>query len=335
MMAILMASLVLAFATALTSGVLVIRAGVLDHPNARSSHERPTPRGGGLAVMAGVGLGGLLLALTGQAGLDLVPVLGAALAAGALGLADDLFALGAKEKFAILLAISLSAAFAIGPVTVLDFGPVGLPLGYWIGIGGSALWIFTAANAVNFMDGSDGLIAAALIPASVGLGLVSGEMTGFLLAASMAGFLYWNRPRAKLFLGDAGSLFAGTLFASAALAAVNGPGGVSVWIAPLLVLPLLADVLLTLAAKLRAKKRLSEAHRSHAYQLRLRMGESHLPVAAFFAFSGLMIALASFSASRIGGVAPILTFLVMTATFSWYQVRVRARAKASGLDLTE
>lgn len=335
MMAILMASLVLALLVALGCGALVIRAGVLDHPNARSSHDRPTPRGGGLAVMAGVGTGALLLALTGQVSVDWVPVLGAAIAAGALGLADDLFALGAREKFAILLAVSLAAAFAIGPVTVLDFGPVGLRLGYWIGIAGSALWIFTAANAINFMDGSDGLVTAALIPAGAGLSLVSGDMTGFLLAASMAGFAYWNRPRAKLFLGDAGSLFAGTLFAGAALAAVNGPGGVSVWIAPLLILPLLADVLLTLAAKLKAGKRLSEAHRSHAYQLRLRMGESHLPVAAFFAFSGLMIALAAFSASRIGGAAPFLTFILMTAVFSWYQLRVRARAKTTGLDLTE
>lgn len=334
-MTILMTAFLLSVLTAAGCGFLVMRAGVLDHPNGRSSHDRPTPRSGGLAVMAGVGLGMFLVAVATPADQDWIAVLGAALAAGALGLADDLFALGAREKFAILLAIALAAAFAIGPVTVLDFGLFDLPVGYWIGIGGSALWIFTVANAVNFMDGSDGLIAAALIPAGAGLGLVSGDMTGFLLAASLAGFLVWNRPRAKLFLGDAGSLFAGTLFACAALAAVKEAGSVSVWIAPLLILPLLADVLLTLAAKLKAGKRLAEPHRSHAYQLRLRMGAGHFPVAGFFALAGMVIAIAAFAAERIGGAAPVLVFVLMTAALSYYQVHVRKRAKAKGLDLQE
>ena len=310
-------------------------AGVLDHPNARSSHARPTPRGGGLAVMAGVGMGALAISLAGAPGGDWMAILGAALAAGALGLADDLWAFGAKEKFAILLAIALAAAFAIGPVVAIDLGPIYLPLGYWVGIGGSALWIFTVVNAVNFMDGSDGLIAAALIPAGIGLSLISGDAMGYLLAASLIGFLVWNRPPASLFLGDVGSLFVGALFACAALSGVNGEGEASVWIAPLLVLPLLVDVLLTLAGKLKAGKRLSEAHRSHAYQLRLRMGTSHLAVAVFFGFVGLMIALAAFSAARIGGFAPLLAFVLLTGVLAVFQIRIRALAKATGLDLAE
>ncbi len=320
--------------SALTSWI-VVRAGVLDHPNARSAHTQPTPRGGGLAIMSGLGAGALVFAMMGEPGSDWTAILGASLAAGALGLADDLLALNAKEKFGILLGIAFAAAIAIGPVTQIDLGIYDLPIGYWVGIAGSALWIFTVINAINFMDGSDGLIVAALFPAGLGLSLITGDMMGVLLGVSLLGFAAWNKPRARLFLGDVGSLFVGAIFACTALAAVNETGEISVWIAPLLILPLLADVLLTLAAKLKAGKRLAEAHRSHAYQLRLRMTTSHSAVAGFFGFAAVILVIVGFGAVRFGGIAPLATFVAIVGVLTWYQYRIRSRAKAAGLDLNE
>ena len=113
------------------------------------------------------------------------------------------------------------------------------------------LWVFVAANAVNFMDGSDGLIVAIFVPVGLALGLTgegAGGYAGYALAAGLAGFATFNVPRAFLFLGDVGSLAIGGVFAAIALQLIETPG--EVWLYPLLILPVLGDVLLTLGAAL-------------------------------------------------------------------------------------
>ncbi|PIW28417.1 MAG: hypothetical protein COW29_09250 [Rhodobacterales bacterium CG15_BIG_FIL_POST_REV_8_21_14_020_59_13] len=319
---------------ALSAGVcwMVKRACILDHPNHRSSHSTPTPRGGGLGVLAAIGLG-LILAL--QAGLEVRAIAVTVLGFGLLGLADDLLSLGTKLKFSVMTALGTLVVWMAGPVAsmgVSESFSIALPL--WLGFTGSVLWVFVAANAVNFMDGSDGLIVAIFVPVGLALGL-TGEgaagITGYALAAGLVGFAIFNVPRAWLFLGDSGSLAIGAVFAVAGLQLIETPG--DVWLYPLLILPVLSDVLLTLAGKVRNGIGFLNPHRTHAYQLLARMGWPHWRVAlAYFIASSLCAVMAMLGAT-LGGVAPFAMFLAAVVAASFLHAWIRRKAIRFGLDL--
>lgn len=326
-----------AFAIALIVSGAMARAGILDRPNARSNHARPTPRGGGLGAMAGIFAAWTLIAVPDPS--TAAVLAGLAVCGGAaatLGLLDDLVTPSEKLKFAVLALIALAAAGLAGPVTDL-----GVPLPWLLGLAGSALWVFTAANAVNFMDGSDGLIAAVLIPAALALAVLGeGALVpaSLAVAAGMAGFAVWNAPlatpRGRLFCGDAGALGVAVIFAGLALrwAATSGEG--AVWLAPLLILPLLGDVLLTMAARVRAGRSAFVAHRAHAYQLMIAMGASHGRVAAVWAVWSLACGAMALAADA-ADVAWIRLFALVlaAAVFTVFHRGVRRRAQAAGLDI--
>jgi UDP-N-acetylmuramyl pentapeptide phosphotransferase/UDP-N-acetylglucosamine-1-phosphate transferase len=339
-----MAHAFIAFLVAAALAGAVRQAGLIDDPNTRSSHAKPTPRGAGLAV-----LGGFAAALV-FLGTD-APALGGAFAAiliaGALatglGLLDDLVTPGERLKFVLLCAISLYLAAGAGPVDDLSLSSAwALELPWLLALFGSALWVFTLANAVNFMDGSDGLIAAALIPAALALSVLSdGQLAvaALILAGAMAGFAVWNAPfgnaRARVFAGDAGSLGAAVLFAGLALywATTGRPG--AVWLAPLLVMPILADVLLTMASRAKAKRPLFTAHRAHAYQLLLRMGMTHGRVALIWGIGGLLCGALAIAASHGPVWAQPAAFLAGVALVAVPHQMIRRRARARGLDVTQ
>lgn len=328
--------LVLAFVSGLVVSGLVMRAGILDHPNARSSHVQPTPRGGGLGIVVGFLLALLLLvpvaAPTDQAALAGIAL--CALLAAGLGFIDDLVTLGGALKFAILALISLALAGMAGPVTEL-----GLALPWILGWLGSALFVFTLANAVNFMDGSDGLMASSLIPASLALAVLADgpiSIAALALAAATAGFAVWNAPilaaRGKLFSGDVGSLGASVILAGLSLAwASTGPAG-SVWLVPLLVLPLLGDVLLTMAARVRAGRSPFAAHRAHAYQLLISIGLSHRRVALIWGVMGMGCGVLALVGTALppSGKAACLVAAVLIFTLAHRHWRKLAASK--GLD---
>lgn len=329
---------VFAFAIAMLIAAMAMQAGILDHPNERSNHASPTPRGGGLGILAGfyAALAIVTFSAPGEAAAVAGIVLCGGLAAG-MGLLDDLFTLSETVKFIALVVLSTALAAMAGPVTDLGFA-----LPWSLGLAGSALWIFTLANAVNFMDGSDGLMAAALIPAALALAAM-GEgdlmLASVSLAFALAGFAVFNAPvlapRGQVFAGDVGSLGAAVMFAGLALYwAATGPDG-SVFLAPLLVLPLLGDVLLTMAARARAGRRLFSAHRAHAYQLLIRMEWSHRRVALVWA----ALSLACGALALIGAAGPAwLKFAVLVvgvAGFTVFHRIVRKRAAAAGLDITQ
>ena len=330
--------LIAAFTTALLLGWAMRRAGIIDRPNDRSNHESPTPRGGGIGILTGFFIALTLLP-------EQAPASGAMLAglalcggvAGIAGLMDDLFTLSEALKFIILGAVSFALAAIAGPVTQL-----GVDLPWIIGLFGSALWVFTTANAVNFMDGSDGLIAACLIPASLVLALAGGSdiaMASLALAAALAGFAVWNAPliraRGTLFAGDAGALGVSVLFAGLALRwAATGPDGTA-WLVALLILPLLGDVLLTMAARAKAGRRLFVPHRAHAYQLLIRTGLSHRRVALIWT----ALSLACGVLVLIGAAGPaglkFALFAIGVAGFAAFHHAVRKRAAAAGEDITQ
>jgi UDP-N-acetylmuramyl pentapeptide phosphotransferase/UDP-N-acetylglucosamine-1-phosphate transferase len=330
--------LVASFLVALIVSGLVRTVGILDHPNTRSNHSTPTPRSGGLGILAGFFIGSAMLSdLPPAAASALLAVLVVGAFSALIGFVDDLFSLSGRLKLLLISALSLSLAAAIGPVTDLGF-----TLPWIVGLLGSALWVFTTINAVNFMDGSDGIMAAALIPALLVLGLMGDgafAISSFALAAAIAGFAVWNIPvfgrRGSLFSGDVGSLGAASLFAGLALywAVVSEPG--SVWLVPLLIMPLLADVLLTMAARFRAGRRLFVAHRAHAYQLLIRLGLGHGQVALIW--GGLALGFGALA--LLGHAGPFwmkpAVFVIGVAVSVGLHRHVRTKAREAGLDVTQ
>lgn len=326
------------WATAAAATAAVREAGLIDRPNHRSSHSNPTPRGGGLGVLTGFALA-LLWLVPGETETRPAYAVIALCGAGAacLGLLDDLFTLSEKLKFVVLVTLSwLLAAFA-GPVTDL-----GLVLPYWLGLAGSALFVFTAVNAVNFMDGSDGLMAGSLAVASAGLALLSGGSLALLalaMAAAWLGFALFNAPvlgaRGSVFAGDAGALGGAMLTSGLLLFWAAGAAPGSAFVAALLLLPLLGDVLLTMAARARAGRRLLTPHRAHAYQLLIRMEWSHRRVA--LVWSGLSAVAAGLA--YIGHLLPAGgkagMFVLGVLAFSLFHRQVRRMARAQGLDTTQ
>ncbi|MBR9826429.1 MAG: hypothetical protein GYB36_11605 [Alphaproteobacteria bacterium] len=334
----LVLALLTAFAAAALISLFVRQAGLIDKPNHRSSHTAPTPRGGGLGVLAGLFAG--LICLAPMADTHQTPLLAIMLAgagAGTLGLLDDIFILSEKLKFVVLVALSFAVAMLAGPVT-----HIGLELPWWLGLIGSALFLFTTINAVNFMDGSDGIMAGGMAVAAIGLGLMAMDglsAASFLLAAAWLGFALLNAPvlgsRGSLFAGDVGALGGAMVFAGLALywAALEGDG--AAWLAALLLLPYLGDVLLTMASRARARRCLFTPHRAHAYQLLIRLGWSHRDVALFWSGLCALCAALAIWGQMFSSPGRIGVFWLGVAGFTVFHQIVRRSARKAGLDTTQ
>lgn len=251
---------------ALLSALLVrfmIAAGTIDHPGERSSHSVPTPKGGGVGIVAAAALG---LAVHGHG-----IMAGAALALAAASYADDIVDFPFFVKLAAQIAAALAVCWAL-PASRIDLP--GLPA-FWLPapVLLCAAWAVFVTNAVNFMDGLNGLASGCIAIACGALALAGGTAYAAVslpLAAGIAGFLPFNFPRARIFMGDVGSQACGLLTAGFAVLAA-GDARLSL-IVPLGVLPLLLDVIATLARRARQGARLTQAHRGHFYQVANRAG---------------------------------------------------------------
>lgn len=272
-------------AAALTEGFRrwAVRRALFDVPNARSSHAVPTPRGGGVGIVAGFFLG---LALWSVGGGSLSPrafgwLVGALLVAG-VSFLDDLRPLPASWR----LATHLVGALLLTAVGVQDDG-IGLVLALPLAFG----WVALVTNAYNFMDGIDGIAGGQAVVAGVGYALAGSLVgnplvatAGLLLAAAAAGFLLRNLPPAHVFMGDVGSTFLGFTFAALPLLGSLGVGGgklpLEFGLAALA--PFLFDALVTLARRVYRRERWFEAHRSHYYQRLVQAGLSHRQVTLLY-----------------------------------------------------
>lgn len=246
---------------------------LLDMPEDRRMHQLPTPRGGGVAIALALLLASAWLGPTAAAF-----ALGLGVTAGA-GLLDDLRPLPALAKLLLQ---------ALGAVPLALALPV-LPGELGIALGGLLAWalVMVAVNFWNFMDGSNGMAAsqALLVGAAAAL-LAAGEgptaWLGAATAAACLGFLPFNVPRARVFLGDVGSHALGYAVAGIGLLALSsGVAGP----ATLLLLPsaFLLDAGLTLAWRLARRQRVWRAHREHLYQRAIAPGGSHMPVLCAYA----------------------------------------------------
>jgi UDP-N-acetylmuramyl pentapeptide phosphotransferase/UDP-N-acetylglucosamine-1-phosphate transferase len=271
---------------------LIAWSGPVDRPRERGAHVRPTPTGGGLGVIAGAAAGLLVFAWAAPsdpAFPKIAASFGLAALLGLIGALDDHYDFGARPKLAAQTILALVFALFVARIEAIPLTrDAALPLGAVLGVIGTVLWLVVAVNAVNFMDGVNGLAAGGVAIVFMAFGaaaLASGaEVLGgaaLIGGAALVGFLPWNFPTARLFQGDAGALFSSFLLAALAVvgAGEQGRGPVFVLFAPLALIPFLADVLLTLLARARARKPLFNAHREHLYQRRfIAGGGSHVAV---------------------------------------------------------
>lgn len=251
----------------------------MDHPNERSLHVTPTPRIGGLGIMAGVGVASIWLAGAGllQAAL---PVVLAAFALAAVSVLDDVRGLPVALRFLAHFVAAVACLLALG-------------LTGWALLAGT-LAVVWVTNLYNFMDGSDGLAGgmAAIGFGALALAAMLGDAPGLAtfcaaIAAAALAFLRYNFPPARVFMGDAGSIPLG--FMAATLGIVGAMQDVWPWLFPLLVFsPFIVDASVTLARRGLRGEKIWRAHRSHYYQRVVLLGASHRQLA--WAAYALMLA---------------------------------------------
>ena len=316
---------------------LLRRAAVLDRPNQRSLHEKPTPRGGGVAVIGAV-LGTWLWLIAA----DIVPrpvdavMIGAVLLA-AVSWVDDLRGLSPAVRLAAQL-----AAVALG---LLALAPAGTVFQGWLPsaldtAAAALLWIWFV-NLFNFMDGSDGLAGSEA--AAIGIGLALFAMFGAgedralttlaaAIAAAAIGFLVWNWAPARIFLCDVGSVPLGYLLGFLLLAvAARGHWRIA------LILPLyfLADATITLLRRLARGEPVWRPHRQHFYQRAVQRGLGHAAVARRVIAADAVLIGCGWAAENGWGsaglaVAAAAVLALLASLAGWGTAAYTARRPATG-----
>jgi UDP-GlcNAc:undecaprenyl-phosphate/decaprenyl-phosphate GlcNAc-1-phosphate transferase len=322
---------------------LMIAVRVLDHPDPRKVHTLETPKGGGVGVVVAFLVGITVLYRFAEfarlADPYFVGVIEASVAIAVVAFLDDLF----DWKFTIKLAAQVVAALvAVGSgIYLVDYrlpyvGP--LYIG-WVGAPATAVWLLFATNAMNFIDGLNGLAGGVALIAACFLAGISAAHDGWfayfaslLLIAGLAGFLPFNFPSARIFMGDVGSQFCGFILAVLAVVASRFEDiDLSFLIVPMLLSGVLFDVAFTLIRRAIAGERLTEPHRGHLYQVAHRSGVSAPVVTyvhwAFAVFGGICALAFVVAPSTLKPFVPLITLLPQLCWLGF----VVHRARQSGI----
>jgi UDP-N-acetylmuramyl pentapeptide phosphotransferase/UDP-N-acetylglucosamine-1-phosphate transferase len=257
------------------------RFHILDHPNERSLHERPTPRGGGLAIFAGIAAGTALAAWPlSESGYFLWLLFAMLLVAGVSSV-DDRRQVPVIVRLATHVIASYVLIGAGFSLRILDLPGIGFPLAPLIGNALTLVFVVWMINLYNFMDGMDGFAAGMAVigfGAFALLGWQSGQSTFMLLnlitAAAAGGFLLFNFPPARIFMGDAGSSTLGLLAAAFSLWGARDRI-FPLWAAVLIFSPFVVDATVTLIRRLLRGERVWQAHKTHYYQRLVQAGWGH------------------------------------------------------------
>lgn len=303
-------------AAALTAISIVIlqpalRRYALARPNARSSHKLPTPQGAGIAAIAAtLGVASFAVLWTGSSSASVWMIFVATVLLASVGAVDDIYNVKIGQRL-ILQTIAIAIVIAALPteLRVMSFLP------WWIERLGLVVALLWFVNLTNFMDGIDWMTVAEVVPVAVGLTILGllGALPGFAtivaltLAGAMLGFAPFNRPVARVFLGDVGSLPIGLLLGwLLVLLAGNGH-----WAAALL-LPLyyVADATISLIRRIIKFERFWEAHRSHFYQ---RAHDGGLSVWAIVGqVFAVNVSLVAFALVTVVWPAPVVYWTTLT-----------------------
>ena len=249
---------------------IAIKKELLDHPNERSSHTIPTPKGGGLAIIVTFYISLSYHFFTHAIDQKLFFALLSALPVIVVSLIDDFHPLSAKIRFGLQFFSAISALYALGGVETFNFSLFSIS-GIWLNI--IALFgIVWMTNLYNFLDGIDGYAAGEALFVALAIFLLFGNTLTLILALSVAGFLLFNWHKASIFMGDVGSAPLGFIFAVLMLYDANSPH----FLAWLILLSLFwFDATYTLIRRALNREKLSQAHKKHLYQRLNQAGFSH------------------------------------------------------------
>jgi UDP-GlcNAc:undecaprenyl-phosphate GlcNAc-1-phosphate transferase len=325
----------IAFAVALAAGALLARVapaiGLIDHPGGRKDHADSTPLVGGLAIFC---------ALVAAAALGSVPWVLIAAAAWVViaGVADDRFEIPPLPRFALQACAALTMAWAAGVVLhgvgclvgfyPIDFGPLAIPF--------TVFCVLGVINAVNMLDGIDGLAGsvtatafAAFAYVAYGSGLTAQGNVLLVLLAATLGFLVlnlrtpWN-PKARIFLGDTGSMLAGLMIAWFAIDLTQGPGRTFAPINALWVVMIpLCDCVSLMARRRRAGRGTTEADRQHLHHYLLSRGLGAAAAQWSIFASNAVFALAAVTAWKLEVPQPVMfgAFVMFFAAYHRFMSR--------------
>lgn len=339
------ATLVLSLLLPVLVRPLLVKLGIVDVPNERSSHEKPVLRGLGLAVLIAIvaveAVAAVYAASTDPRGSTwkyLVVILLGSLAAGLLGLSEDLKGISVPVRSAVLLGI---AALTGASLIWLAATETGASFGWYEGFFGpgwvsrlpvwvlvllgiyAVLFISSYINVANFMDGLNGIsgfhgviAGVAFAAAGVFAELDWLAIVGAVLAAGFLGFLPWNLTKPGAFLGDVGSYLLGGAVAITSFAALVAGVPVLATIGPMVIY--FGDVGLTLVKRVRAGYKWDEPHKEHTYQRLQQRGLSHVAasgVAALFTLAASLLGLASFFVAPIWWLALLAGGLLLVVVY--------------------
>ena len=258
---------------------IALRRNILDIPNERSSHLVPTPRGGGIAIVITWYIGITFLFFRDLLTLDLYLALLTGIILAAVSLIDDIISLKPLLRMIFQVMTAIVAFYFLGGMKpVVLFNNISIPVFviYPVAIIGIVWFI----NLYNFLDGIDGYASIEAVMLGAAFFLLTGNAINAVIIACVTGFLIWNWPKAKIFMGDVGSTQLGFILIILGIYYHNEHQLSIIWWL-VLTSPYWFDATLTLFRRWRNKEKLSQAHRKHIYQRLNQSGFSHLRVDFF------------------------------------------------------
>ena len=327
----------------LITRLMLYRARILDVPNPRSSHNIPTPKSGGISIVATFLAGiAIIFVVADRAVIQQHYFYGfvfSALLIAGISLYDDI----KNKPFIIRLTTQLLAIFlvlasglVIDQIAIPYFGLLSLG---WLSYPISFIWFLGLTNAFNFMDGLDGLAAGVAVIVSAffcaitfSQGSTFVYITSYTVLSGALGFLIYNWAPARIFMGDVGSAFLGFVFAVlAVIAARYDNSHTSFLVMPLLLFNFIYDTFFTFLRRLLRGERVIDAHRVHLYQLLNRLGYSHQSVSLFHYGVCVAQGIGAFWMVNIPGSDRALVFLPFLVFQMLYSFIVIKRAKKAQL----
>ena len=323
--------------------LMIKRVRIIDAPNDRSSHSVPTPRSGGIAIVVTFFIGLAALKVLSDDVAFSQPYfwmfVGAAGLIAGVSIFDDLAALGFKAKLgtqAVAAVLVMAFGIVVDRLSLPGLGTV--ELGLW-GYALTFVWIVGLTNAFNFMDGIDGIAGGTAVVAGVFFAAVTFSqgstfiyLISLVVVGASAGFLFWNWSPAKIFMGDSGSQFLG--FVLAVLAVLAGrfdASHTSYLVMPLLFWHYIWDTAFTFIRRLKNGERVTQAHRTHLYQLLNQLGLPHARVTALYLTVGALQGVGALVLVQLEGPARLLVFVPFIVFQAGLTLGVTKKARSLGL----
>jgi UDP-GlcNAc:undecaprenyl-phosphate GlcNAc-1-phosphate transferase len=317
---------------------LRLRESFVDIPNDRSSHEEPKPRLGGIAIVAAFAATYAMLLFAVPETRSFLPFLGAALLLFTIGVVDDWKRVPVYMRFGVQIVAALIIAYSGGIIDhirlpmagVIELGVVSVPF--------TVLFILTCINFFNFIDGIDGLAAGSAFIAASFIAFIAYMLGHFPLAllslavaGSSVGFLHFNFPPSRIFMGDGGSTFLGFFFAYVAIMGNMAVPELPIFLSVLILSSLFVDAGLTLVRRGLSGEKIFEAHHTHYYQRLLSLGLNHKQVTILEYAITIMLGVSAVIYFQAGGLFPIFLTACWVMVFTGMILKIRSLERGDSL----